>query len=259
MGTTDRSSGAAYSVSSSFAIKDTYQDYGGESDLWNESWTATAINNSGFGVAVAAQRSQTGTGTNGRIDNIRIAVYYNVISTLPVKLINFSAQAKTEIVRLSWTTAEESDMDRFEVQRSANGTEFSSFGTIICTNQRTVTAYAFNDYAPLQGISYYRLKILEKDGKTSYSKIVTVQQNIENATTLYPSPWKKGSALNIRNAGNEKLSIQFYNYTGELVTKLTTSSGQVPVDILSNTRGILRYKVYNEKKEVTGSGTLMVY
>jgi hypothetical protein len=255
----DHSTGEYYSSGVELEIKDVNNNFGNDGDLWDETWTPAAINDPGFGVAVSAQRIADGGMTDGRIDNIRITVYYVVNITLPVKLINFSAMLRDDKTRISWTTAEESEMDRFEVQRSVDGTTFNSFGTLICSNQRIATDYSFTDYSPAHGTSYYRLKMLEKDGKISYSKVVTVQFNTDNTTTLYPSPWKKGEALFIRNPGNQKLNIQFYNNAGEIITRLAVLSNQVPLENLSNVKGILRYKVLNEKNTVTGSGTLMVY
>lgn len=250
----DHSSGAIYP---GLADRERYRTYGGFGDMWNETWPVAEINSDNFGVAIAAQRAVTGRPTSGRIDNIRIAVYYN--TTLPLTLTRFSASLKQGKVQLNWTTAGESDMDRFELQRSASGSDFHSFGTVICTNQRTAANYVFNDYAPLQGTSYYRLKILATDGSVSYSKTVQVNFNAEHAVMLYPSPWKKGTALKIMNAGNRKLVIRFYDHTGQLVTTITSSSDQVPVDNISKTKGILRYKVSDENGEAAGAGTLVVY
>jgi hypothetical protein len=51
-----------------------WEDYGGEEDLWTQTWTPADINNSGFGVAISAYVS--GVGPVGLIDNCRITVYY---------------------------------------------------------------------------------------------------------------------------------------------------------------------------------------
>jgi hypothetical protein len=129
----------------------------------------------------------------------------------------------------------------------------------MCKNQTTTTSYSFNDYSPFPGNSSYRLKIFEKSGTITYSKIVTAHIDSDPATTLYPSPWKKGEGLFIRNPGNEKLTIQLYNETGEMITKITTVSGQVTVPPLPGINSLLRYKVIDDKDAVRGSGTLLVY
>jgi hypothetical protein len=256
IGSTEHSTGDLYFNADS---KDAYRSYGSSSDLWGESWTPTDVMAVDFGLAIAAQRAVTGRPTGGQVDNIRLAVYYFLPTTLPLNLTAFSATPKKDMVRLDWSTSDESNMDRFEIQRAAEGGDFTSFGTILCKNQVTTNAYAFNDYSPLSGTSSYRLKILEKSGSITYSKIVQVHFKSDNAITLYPSPWKKGEGLFIHNPANEKLTIQFYNETGEMTSKASTSSGQVTIPDLSAVKGVLRYKVFDEKNETRGSGTLLVY
>jgi hypothetical protein len=254
IGSTEHSTGDLYFNADS---KDSYRNYGGSNDLWGESWTPDDVNALDFGLAIAAQRAITGRPTGGRVDNIRLAVYYFLPTTLPLNLTAFSATPKKDMVRLEWTTTDESNMDRFEIQRSPEGGQFTSFGTLLCKNQVTSSSYAFNDYSPFDGTSSYRLKIIEKSGSSTYSKIVQVHFKTDNPATLYPSPWKKGEALFIHNSANEKLSIQFYNETGEMTSKVSTSSGQVTIPDLSGVKGILRYKVFDEKGVVRGSGTLV--
>jgi hypothetical protein len=256
IGTSEHSNGDLY-VSDN--TQGAYRSYGSKVDLWGEAWTLNDIMAGDFGVAIAAQRAVTGRATAGRIDDIRITVYYSSFTTLPLNISAFSATAKKDMARLEWTTTDESGMDRFEVQRSPDGADFISFGTLICKNLATATSYAFNDYSPFGGTSYYRLKILEKSGNVIYSKIISVQFKTDNATTIYPSPWKKGEGLFIRNPNNEKLTIQFYTETGEIVAKVNTSSGQVAIPSLAAVNGILRYKVFDEKNAVKGSGNLLTY
>ncbi len=259
VGETERSTGALYSNTDTAS-----QTYGGASDLWGESWSAADINANDFGVAIAAQRAVAGKPTQGRIDDIRIVVYYidpaSLPSfTLPLNLVSFTATPKNDMVRIEWKTTDESDMDRFEIQRSVNGTEFNSFGTLMCRNQLTTALYAFNDNVPFRGTSYYRLKILEKSGSVVYSNVVVIQFKTDNAAILYPNPWKKGQNLFIRNATNQKLAIEIYDNAGTLVSRISTASGEVPAETLNNAKGVLRYKVYDEKNKLTGSGSLAIY
>lgn len=241
-----------------------YKTYGGETDLWGETWTAADINNINFGVAIAAQRSTLNGETGGRIDNIRIAIYYFDTAslpgflTLPLNLKSFNATLQNDYVRLSWTTTDESNMDRFEIQRAAGSGDFKSIGTLLCRNQTSATDYGFTDYAPFNGSSTYRLKILEKSGSVKYSKVVTVSYKTENPNTLYPSPWRKGQGLFVRNAANERLTVELYDNAGTLLSRLTVSGSQVPSDALQKVNGLLRYKVLNEKGQQTGSGTMIV-
>ncbi|UCH81010.1 MAG: hypothetical protein JSW20_14945, partial [Nitrospiraceae bacterium] len=57
---------------------DSYQAYGGSSDLWGETWTVADINSANFGVVLSATAG--GTKTTPYVDHIRITVYYTASS-----------------------------------------------------------------------------------------------------------------------------------------------------------------------------------
>ena len=249
IGTTDRSSGAAYPST------DSYQTYGNSSDLWGDTWTPTDINSSGFGVAIAAQRNVSGGTTAGRVDHVRITVFYNFI-TLPLKLLDFSLQKIDNVVRLSWKTAEESNMDHFEIERSENARDFTSIGMVPNKNQVSQNNYSFDDNHPLKNISFYRLKMESIAGAINYSKIIPVQFGSGNSVILYPTLWRPGTSLNITNPNYEKLTIRFFGDNGQLLGVMTTTSNIIAGNRLANFHGWASYKVYDEKHQLRGRGKI---
>jgi hypothetical protein len=68
--TTNRSAGAAWSTS------DTYDVFGGPTDLWGETWTAAQVNATNFGCVVAC-RHNAGSAPTASVDHIRIKIYYS--------------------------------------------------------------------------------------------------------------------------------------------------------------------------------------
>ena len=84
-------------------------------------------------------------------------------------------------------------MSHYEIQRSSDGRNFSTIQTIQSSNSVSRTNYSLNDSKPLNGISYYRLKMVEIDGNANYSRIATVQFATGNSITVYPTLWKKGT------------------------------------------------------------------
>lgn len=70
-----------------------YVSYGGPTDLWGQSWTASDINNSGFGAQIAAVSTTGGTSSTAFIDAIRIKVWYTPpVSTLTSLGYNFTTE-----------------------------------------------------------------------------------------------------------------------------------------------------------------------
>ena len=252
IGTTEKATGSSYPSS------DSYQSFGNAGDLWGESWTVTDINSANFGVAVAAQRSATGGITAGRIDHIRITVFYNFM-LLPVRLISFTSLKKDHSVEITWTTTDEKDINHYELERSATTNNFQPIKSVTSRNQSQQTTYSVTDKSPLNGVAYYRLKTIEDNGKIAYSKIISVKPGSGTNNMLYPSAWKNGTPLHINNPENKKLEIYFIKSSGQFAGKVITNFNEIPTDVISNTRGLLYYKVLDEKGYLYGSGILKAF
>jgi hypothetical protein len=251
IGATERSSGAAYSST------DGYQSFGNSGDLWGETWTEADINAGNFGVAISAVRTVSGT-NSGRIDHIRIIVYYDFV-ILPVKLTSFNAVKNNKTVDLQWTTAEETNMNYYEVQKSVNGNTFATLNTVNSRGSSSSNDYLTSDQQPNKGINYYRLKMTDNNGKVVYSKIAAVYFSNGKNIILYPNPWQKGSDLNISNLNGELITIDFYSPDGRLIGKEQSSGRTVATTALLHVKGLILYKLRNKDGSVSSSGSLQVY
>ena len=103
------------------------------------------------------------------------AFEFGVSAPVPVTLVDFYASEKSGKTLLQWATVTEVNSSYFEVQRSNNGLNYESIGTVNATgNSSTRIDYQLMDYYPLLGVNYYRLRIVDKDGQFEYSKIVSI-------------------------------------------------------------------------------------
>ena len=230
--------------------------YGGANDLWGETWNYKQINDVTFGIAIAVQRNAPDGITAGRIDDIKITVYYNLV-TLPVTLTSFSATKEGRSVVLNWSTASELSMEHYETERSSNGVNFYSLATIPSRNLQ-VDSYSYTDKSPLSGVSYYRLKMEGAAGYKKYSPVVSVHFDKHDAIGLSPCPWTKGTDLSIHNPGKEVLRIQFHNALGQMISTVITESDKVATEKLANKAGKFYYNVFNTRNELLGTGTLII-
>jgi endoglucanase Acf2 len=117
---------------------------------------------------------------------------------LPVTLLDFSAQAQTAAVGLTWHTASERNSARFEVQRSLDGSSFTTLGRVAARGTSTkVTDYTHRDAALPAGASqlYYRLRKVDLDGKATYSPVRTVSLPNASKLALYPNPAHTAATL----------------------------------------------------------------
>src|SRR6185295_10644918 len=87
---------------------------------------------------------------------------------LPVSFIDFKAKNDNNNIRLEWTTAQEFNSDRFEIQKniSGNSRDFITAGSIKAAGESIIRKdYNYIDDTPLSGTTYYRIRQVDKDGK----------------------------------------------------------------------------------------------
>ena len=164
-------------------------------------------------------------GTNGNIANITM----HFESPTPVTLSNFSAVKQNGANKLSWTTQTEQNNKGFEIQRSADGIQFNSIGfensQSANGHSNGVLNYSFLDLKPSAGANYYRLNQVDFDGKSLWSKIVSVQNGATNLSirTIYPNPVKSDLNLVLTSQLNKNVQIVITNLEGQVVYKATRS------------------------------------
>jgi len=161
-------------------------------------------------------------------------------TTLPVKLVSFTANKTNDQVTIDWTTAQEINTSHFEVQRSVNGTDFST-----TTNKNakgsgnTSTAYSCIDdltnVALLGSTIYYRLKMVDKDGSFEYSPVKSISFSQQNRYTISPNPAK--NIVNI--TGRNIVKVELFNTAGKvLLSRDFTTHLTVSLDISALSAGV---------------------
>lgn len=163
------------------------------------------------------------TADNGNSGTDWLTDFYKLqgpYSGLPISLLNFDALVRSTSVQLTWNTATESNSDHFDVERSTDGINFSSIGKVGAAGNSTNTKeYAYNDdqaYTLGETQLYYRLQLVDKDGKKAYSKIVSVTLIISPVTfKVFPNPVH--DFLTITYSSSEKSSLSILDITGKQV------------------------------------------
>ncbi|MFZ9388231.1 MAG: T9SS type A sorting domain-containing protein [Chitinophagaceae bacterium] len=117
-------------------------------------------------------------------------VTYNPGVILPLNLLSFDANTKNCSSLITWKTSNEVNVDRFELQVSVDNNSWYTIQTVSATNgSQDVNTYSFNyDHSAQGGNKLVRLKMVDMDGKVSYSRIISVQCGKDNIFTLYPNP-----------------------------------------------------------------------
>ncbi|HRH69332.1 MAG TPA: integrin alpha [Flavobacteriales bacterium] len=110
------------------------------------------------------------------------------IGVLPVELVSFEGKAEVEGNLLTWSTASESNSAYFLVERSQDGRAFLPVGSVEAAgvSMRTV-AYELLDADAPSGLSYYRLRMVDRDGSEEFSDVITVLRDTRSVF-VYPIP-----------------------------------------------------------------------
>lgn len=122
---------------------------------------------------------------------------------LPVTIIDFTAHKNNEYVS-EMVCFLRNQFQKYEVERSSDAIVFSKIGEVA---GRNLADYDFTDYnLPPAGIVYYRLKMIDIDGKFSYSKVIPIRlnNNFFNAQ-VYPNPTKGNLTIKLQKALTEKV------------------------------------------------------
>lgn len=186
----------------------------------------------------------------GAGDNFTIAVSG---TALPVTVSSFTGRTEGSVNILQWSTATETNNKGFELQRSADGRNFTSFATIATKaengNSASALNYQYSDVRPLSGTNYYRLKQIDKDGKFNYSDIVTLKSKATDIriSSVYPNPSRNELNLVIASPTLEKATIVVTDLTGKVIlqraTQLVAGDTQELLNVQSLSAGTYMVKI----------------
>lgn len=184
------------------------------------------------------------------------AISYN--NTMPVTFGSFSGTKFSGRNELKWNTVSETNNKGFYIERSFDGIDFKSIGFISSkANNGNATSslnYEFNDFTPSTGTNYYRLKQTDKDGKFTYSSVVTLKGNkLVGATisAIYPNPVKDNLTITIGSATAEKASLVITDLSGKIVRQknISLTNGEISIfeNISNFATGTYLLKLVDEK------------
>jgi len=177
-------------------------------------------------------------------------IFFDISDTnFKIQAFDFTAQKDVNnTVNLQWSTSNEIDSIYYVIERSIDGVNFDSVSRVNAgNNPDSLQQYLFNDDKPYQGATYYRLKLLDKDGRFNYSKIVTVTlDKIGVQYVIYPNPAKYKSTVRILE-NMSQVSLRLIDALGRVV--FTKSFGaltvgeeiQIPLSGLSKGVYFLRF------------------
>lgn len=154
-------------------------------------------------------------------------IIINLTGPLPIELLNFYATNQEQNVALTWATATEKNTNYFYIQRSDDALNWQEIAKVKAAENSTRNLYyETTDNQPLNGLSYYRLKIMDLDNSFTYSPIKSINRNKkESFVILYPNPTL--GILNLSSSYNvSQIKYKIFDITGKELSVNVTNQNE---------------------------------
>ncbi len=183
-------------------------------DFNNNFWDATLV----MDLAITpGNKIRAATHGKGIFETTR----WDGLVTLPVHFLSFAGTNAGLNNNLKWVVDQESNLSRYEVQRSTDGFNYSMVKQVNARNSAIQTTYTIADPVGQNPspIYYYRLRSVDHDGSYTYSEVVAIKINEGQKFEVLGNPFAQ--TLNIRYTTNRtgKLSIALTDLQGRVVRK----------------------------------------
>jgi hypothetical protein len=188
-------------------------------------------------------------GFTGKLDEFRIynraltatEIAQTASNALPLKMGDFTAFKKPAGIQLNWETITEQNTSHFEIERSDNGINFNTIGSVNANGNSTDKKYySFTDSNPLPKSNFYRLKMLDIDGIFTYSRVIAIKNENMITLDLFPNPTTDVLQVQIPSERKETTKINIIDAAGKQIYSQSvqlnegTNAISIPVDHLQN-------------------------
>lgn len=163
------------------------------------------------------------------------------VKSLPIELVDFTAKKLNNSTELAWSTSSERNNSHFEIERSADGRNWSNIGEVKGNDtQERVNNYTFRDERPLSGMNYYRLKQVDFNGNYEYSRAVSVRFS-DRTLGLSVSPNPATDRLTIQGINTENGILEVVDPSGVVMMTVRNATA-INVGTLAPGTYVLRYQ-----------------
>ncbi len=162
------------------------------------------------------------------------------LDPLPLRLLDFTVQKSEEKALLKWHTTSEINTAAFEIER-ANKSNFVKIGEVAALNRSGFHSYQFEDAELSTGSNFYRLKMIDIDGKFTYSDIRRIDNLLAEKIHISPNPVT--SIMKVAGVSGDD-ALQVVDGSGKVVYQQAISGDEEEVNVAKLSRGnyVLRLK-----------------
>ena len=158
---------------------------------------------------------------------------------LPLTWLSVTAMRQSGGIYIQWTTADESNVRNFQVQKSTDGVTWTDPGSPQdARNEPGPNVYSWIDPSTQPGTMYYRIVQSDDDGVTTYSHIVVVGTAAGNEVLIYPNPVISLLVVEAGATGPGLTAVRIHDAQGQTVfMELAGGMRQYQADISRLAKG----------------------
>ncbi len=153
---------------------------------------------------------------------------------------------------INWKVNCTSNRITMKIERSSDGRMFTELESITADKVRCAQPFNFVDATPLSGVNYYRLRLVDLDGKTTYSATVAVINGAQGfqVVGVFPSLVRNQTFVSISSSKSSVVETITTDVHGRVVSKLrhsvTNGSNMLPIDFSTLSKGVYTISVIAE-------------
>jgi endonuclease I len=186
------------------------------------------------------------------------SLIFQCTGVVPVTLVDFNGSPVNNSVLLKWYATYETNFDKFIVERSTDGVNFIPVGEVRGSN---LANYHFvDDNLPGKSILYYRLQLVDKDGRREVSRAISVRLNHSiTSVAVFPNPTSGPLTISLQRELNSSAQIEIVDITGRRMINRTVPAGTIrfSVDVRNLVSGQYFLKIFNADENIRQSFMLV--
>ncbi len=217
-------------------------------DIRTAQYTASKWTNTG-GSATGTV-TNTGSITSSALSTFGQMAIGSITFPVPLNFLDISGQRLSNVIRIYWKTANEADVDHYEVQRSFDNSGFETIASVQARNIKDIQSYIHDDANAPDGKVHYRIKSVDIDGSLQLSRIVSVNYVVEGGKlTILQNPVGARIELSAKHLPSTTYHYQIFSNSGQAIKQgalLFGGSGTLTIPFQNVPSGsYLLYLKYN--------------
>lgn len=153
-------------------------------------------------------------------DGLPSSILLQKNTVTPIKLVNFNGALQNAAVQLNWTSAEEKNVNKFVLYRSADGINFDQITQVTAkgnSSQLIKYNYTDKDFDTFASTVYYKLQSIDTDGSISSEKTIAIKlPEQQSKISFYPNPVSSYMTISLEAEEPHNGEIRVYSLSGKL-------------------------------------------